>query len=237
MRLGVLLLDLLFPPKCAFCGKILEQPRAVMCPECQRELPWLEGSRAEHRVEFASLCVSPLGYQDRVRESIHRYKFSGCRCFCKTYGVLTAQCVQDYLDGMYDLISWVPVSGKRRRERGYDQAYLLARETARCLERETVPLLEKIKDNPAQSGVGEAAARRANVMGVYRVLDPERVRGKRVLLVDDVVTTGETLSECARMLVMAGAWDVVCVALARAGQRTGGENGRVLSEMCHTEEK
>lgn len=218
MRLGTFLLDLLYPPKCTFCGRLLEQPRALMCPECQRELPWLEGQRAERRVEFASVCVSPLWYKDQVRESIRRYKFSGRRWYSRTYGVLTAQCVQDHLEGKYDLISWVPVSKKRRRERGYDQAYLLARETAGHLGQETVPTLEKIRNNPAQSSMEEAAARRANVMNVYRVLDGAQVQGKRILLVDDVVTTGETLSECARMLCMAGAQDVVCVTLARARQ-------------------
>ena len=218
MRLGPLLLDLLYPPKCTFCGRLLEQPRALMCPDCQRDLPWLEGARAERKVEFISLCVSPLWYKNQVRESIRRYKFSGRRWYCKTYGVLTAQCVQDHLEGKYDLISWVPVSRKRRRERGYDQAYLLARETARQLGREPVPTLEKIRNNPAQSGIEEAAVRRANVMNVYQVLDSAQVQGKRILLVDDVVTTGETLAECARMLCMAGAQDVVCVTLARARQ-------------------
>lgn len=218
MRLGTLLLDLLYPPKCTFCGALLEQPQALMCPDCQRELPWMEGQRAERKVEFASLCVSPLWYKDQVRESIRRYKFSGCHWYSKTYGVLTAQCVRDHLEGKYDLISWVPVSKKRKRERGYDQAYLLARETAGNLNREVTPLLKKIQNNPAQSGIEEAAARRANVMNVYRMLEDAPVQGKRILLMDDVVTTGETLSEAARMLRQAGAQDVVCVTLARARQ-------------------
>ena len=212
-----LLLDLLYPPKCVFCGCLLEDARALMCPPCERELPWLRGADAEREGEFISRCVSPLRYQDKVRDSVRRYKFSGMYSFCRVYGALTARCVREHLPGRYDLISWVPVSRKRRRERGYDQAFLLARETALALEAEPpVPVLKKVRHNPPQSGLEDAAARRANVMGVYQAADPQAVRGRRVLLIDDVVTTGETLSECARMLRLCGALDVVCAALARA---------------------
>lgn len=213
-----LALDLLFPPKCPFCTKLLEDPRALICPECQSTLPWLEGGKAEQKLQFTSLCASPLRYQGAVRESIHRYKFSGKQQYAKPYGVLLAQCALDHLEGRFDLISWVPVSKRRRRERGYDQSLLLARELAARLDWTLTPTLEKVKHNPPQSGIEGEAQRRANVMDVYRVTDAAAVRGKRVLLVDDVVTTGETLSECARTLLMAGTADVVCLTLARAGK-------------------
>lgn len=216
MNLGLVLLDLLYPPRCAFCRGLLEEPRALMCPDCQGKLPWLEGTAAEQKLEFISLCVSPLRYRDQVRESIQRYKFSGMRWYSRTYGVLAAQCARDHLDGRYDLITWVPVSRRRKRERDYDQAYLLARETAAQLGCRPVSLLEKFRDNPPQSGIEEDARRRANVLGVYRAVHPEALAGKRVLLIDDVVTTGETMSECARILRTAGAADVVGLTLARA---------------------
>ena len=76
--------------------------------------------------------------------------------------------------------------------------------------------LRKERDTPAQSGLTEDAQRRANVLGAYTPVDRSLVEGKRVLLIDDVVTTGATLSECARMLRTMGAADVVCAALARA---------------------
>ena len=120
------LLDLLFPPKCVFCGKILPAGAKHLCPVCQRQLPWLEGAAAEQKGEFFSLCVSPLRYQDKVRDSIRRYKFQGRRGYHKAYGMLVAQCVKDHLAGKYDLITWVPLSDKRKKERGYDQAFLLA---------------------------------------------------------------------------------------------------------------
>ena len=69
-------------------------------------------------------------------------------------------------------------------------------------------------DNPAQSGLSDAAERRANVLGVYETVHPEEIRGKRFLLIDDVLTTGSTLAECARVLREAGAADVLCLTLA-----------------------
>ena len=128
-----------------------------------------------------------------------------------------AQCIADHGLDTFDLICWAPVSKKRRRKRGYDQGELLAREAAKQLGRECVPLLKKVRDTPAQSGLKDPSARRANVMGAYQAVEPALVVGKRILLVDDVVTTGETLSECASTLLMAGAEEVFCVTLAKAG--------------------
>lgn len=111
----------------------------------------------------------------------------------------------------------MPVSRKRLRKRGYDQAELLARTACRLWDTEPVRLLNKTADNPAQSGISDAAARRANVLGVYETCgDPA---GKRVLLIDDICTTGATLSECARVLKDAGAESVVCAAVAKTREK------------------
>ncbi len=210
------LLDLLFPPKCVFCGKLLPTGARHLCPRCQKELPWLTEGAAEQKGEFFSLCVSPLRYEDKVRDSIRRYKFQGRRGYHKAYGLLVAQCVRDHLAGSYDLITWVPLSDKRKRERGYDQAFLLASAAALELGEVAVETLRKGRDTAAQSGLEGEAERRANVLGAYTPVDAELVEGRRVLLIDDVVTTGSTLSECARMLRSMGAADVVCATLARA---------------------
>ena len=209
-------LDLLFPPKCVFCGKVLDTGETGLCRRCQRELPWLTGGEAELTGEFFSLCAAPLRYQDKVRDSIRRYKFMGRRGYYKVYGRLVAQCVHDHLAGKYDLITWVPLSEKRKKERGYDQAFLLASAAALELGDVAVETLRKARNTDPQSGLEEESARRANVLGAYTVVDPELVAGKRVLLIDDVVTTGSTFSECARTLRTVGAADVVCAALARA---------------------
>ena len=88
-------------------------------------------------------------------------------------------------------------------------------------------LLDKVRDNPAQSGLDEQSARRANVLGVYSMCPDTDVNGKRILLVDDVATTGSTLSECARVLLTAGAAQVVCVTLALAGDRKQAEGQKL----------
>lgn len=213
------LLDLLFPPKCVFCGRVLDRGEGGFCARCQKELPWLTDAAAEQKPEFLTLCVSPLCYQEPVRGSIHRYKFQGLRCYAPTYGLLMAQCVRDHMDPLPDLVTWVPLSPKRRRARGYDQSRLLALRIGSALDRPALPTLEKIRHTPAQSGLpGEPGARRANVLGAYQVPDPGPLAGKRVLLVDDVVTTGSTLSECARCLRTAGAAEVSACTLARAGR-------------------
>ena len=212
--MGSALLDLLFPPRCPFCRRLLTERHALLCPDCQRTLPWLEGDSARRTGEFFGVCVSPLAYRGPVREAVHRYKFSGSRSYARPFGQLMAQCVRDQLDGRFDCVTWAPLSARRLRQRGYDQARLLAESACRLWETKPLPLLRKTVHNPAQSGLKEAAARRANVLGVYEAVDPERISGHRILLVDDICTTGATLAECARVLREAGAADVVCAAAA-----------------------
>ncbi len=101
------LLDLLFPPKCVFCGRLLASGERDFCARCQRSCPGWQGRRRSRRGVF-TLCASPLAYRDQVRDSIRRYKFKGRQGYHKAYGRLVAQCVHDHLDGRWDLITWVP---------------------------------------------------------------------------------------------------------------------------------
>ena len=209
------LLDLLFPPKCPFCHKLLAAPTALFCDRCQKELPWASPASRREKVEFTEGCASPLYYQDHVRESVHRYKFHGCTGYAHVYGLLMAQAVRDtWPDVTFDAVTWVPLSSRRRRKRGYDQALLLAQVLSHTLSLPLVPTLEKTRHTPAQSGQTEERARRVNVMNAYAALSDTDLGGKTLLLCDDVVTTGSTLGECARMLRMAGAEKVYAATLA-----------------------
>lgn len=136
--------------------------------------------------------------------------------YARAYGILVAQCVRDHWDKPLDGVTWTPLSRQRRRERGYDQAQLLAKWTARELELPVLGMLDKVRDIPPQSGIQDDARRRANVLGAYRLRRDARPEGMNLLLVDDVVTSGSTLSECARLLSGAGAETVVCATLAQA---------------------
>ncbi len=213
------LLDLLFPPKCVFCHRLLERDEADVCNDCARKLLHMDAS--ERSGEFFSVCVAALPYEEPVRSSIHRYKFSGRQEYARTYAPLLTACVCERLSGRFDLVSFVPVSAKRRRKRGYDQAELLARETAALLDVPVCAVLKKTRHNPAQSSLHEAAARKANVLGAYRAKNESEFADRRVLLIDDVVTTGATFSECSRILLTAGAKEVVCAALSGAGLTKG----------------
>ena len=186
----------------------------MLCPDCQRDLPWTQGVQGERKGEFFTLCTAPLWYRDRVRESHHRYKFSGVRAYAEPYATLMSQCVADHLYDRFDIITWIPISRRRLRKRGYDQSQLLAQRIADKLDVPCVRMLKKIRHTKAQSKLKGESERRANVLGAYAVCPDVSVEGRRILLVDDVLTTGATISECARMLLTAGAKQVVCVTLA-----------------------
>lgn len=158
-------------------------------------------------------------YRDDVKKSIRRFKFYGARHYGPAYGrLLGMKILKDYPDG-FDVVTWVPVGFLRKLKRGYDQSRILAAFTAEELGYEPTPLLKKIRNTPPQSGIRDAAKRRANVLGAYQVICKEAVAGKRILLLDDVITTGATCSECARMLMTAGAKEVSCAAVAAATQK------------------
>ena len=208
------LLDLFFPPKCPFCGKVLDH--AGICPACEKALPWTEEGAGVRELSGGVRCAAPLWYEGKVREGLLRFKFQGARAAAGPLGELVARCAAERFSGAFDVVTWVPVSRRRLRSRGYDQARLLAESACRLWEVRPEQLLQKITDNPAQSGLTEETARRANVLGVYEAAEPERIQGCRILLVDDICTTGATLAECARTLRDAGAADVMCVCAALA---------------------
>lgn len=209
------ILDLLFPPRCVFCRKVLKKGESDFCKGCGENLPTCEGQDALQDGEFYSKCISPLYYEGSVRDSLLRYKFKSAKGYVGCYGRILAHCIQENYMGRYDLITWVPISESRYKKRGYDQSMILAYATALELDDVAVETLKKTRDNPAQSGLGEKDERRANVSGAYSVPDPELIKGKRVLLIDDIITTGATLSECARTLLLTGAEEVMCATIAR----------------------
>ena len=208
--LATAVLDLFFPPKCAFCRRVGVHG---VCSACERSLPRTESALREGG--GFGRCAVPLRYTGAVRSALLRFKFHGVQSAAEGFGALLAQCVAEELGGSFDTVTWAPVSARRLRRRGYDQAYLLARAMARHWDTEPVALLKKRRDNVPQSGLS-APERRGNVVGVYEAINRERIQNAHILLIDDIITTGSTLSECARVLRRAGAADVVCACLAAA---------------------
>ncbi|MBQ2895161.1 MAG: ComF family protein [Oscillospiraceae bacterium] len=214
------LLDLIFPPKCILCGALMDSSAEKLCGGCIKTLPRYRNERAK-KTEFVPAVAVALCYEGNVRESLRRYKFGGRRHYAPFYAALMWEAVETQLDRPFDTLSYVPLSRKRLRQRGYDQTRLLAEELGKILGMEPQPLLRKRRNVPAQSTMKTPAERRANISGCYAVVDAAAVRGKRILLVDDIFTTGATLSEAARMLRMAGAAEVYGAAVACAQKKTG----------------
>lgn len=217
MRLFYWILHLLFPPRCVLCRRFLRKEETDLCRDCRRNGP--EYLNTKTKVQFLDSFAAVWYYEGRVRDSLRRYKFYGARSYASSYGRLLAMKLQEGAPDGFDILTWVPVSTLRRMRRGYDQAQLLARSVGRELDMVPVLTIKKIRHNPQQSRIRDAARRRANVLGAYRVIEPEQVRGKRILLLDDIFTTGATVGECARMLRMSGAEEVHCAVVAAAPKR------------------
>ena len=205
------ILSLFFPDRCVFCGKFTDKSR--VCQKCRDALPVTTGQRSVKRGEFFSSCISPFYYVGLVRDSILRFKFSRKSSYSSVYAVYCARLIRERISGKFEIITWVPVSRKRRRKRGYDQAELLAKAISFELGIPCTKMLTKVRETPPQSTISGLAKRRANVSGAFKSVGTD-ISGKRILLIDDIITTGATLSECSRVLLMAGAEDVVACTVA-----------------------
>lgn len=215
MKLLDRILDLLYPPRCAFCRRLLPDGVRGVCAFCEKKLPYVPADAQIRSLKNIEKCIVPLYYEGSVRESLHRYKFSSMTAYADIYSEFMGKCIDE--NGIScDIITWIPLSRRRLRKRGYDQAELLARLIAKRHGFDCVRLLKKLRDNPPQSGTGSPEKRRANVKGIYSCIKPQLVQGKTILLIDDIVTTGATLSEAAGVLKKAGAAGVYCAAVARS---------------------
>ena len=199
---------LIYPPKCVHCGKILPKGQLDLCHDCRTNAPMFK--RAKRKIPFVAHWTALWYYKDGVRDGIRKFKFMRRASYAPSFGRLIAPLL---LQKDADIISWVPISRQRLMRRGYDQSKLLARCAAKELGLSATAVLKKVRHTPPQSGIQGAAQRRANVLGAYRVRNPEQIKDKRIWLLDDVVTTGATTSECARTLLLAGAKEVYVAAL------------------------
>lgn len=211
---GKRILNLLFPPKCILCQKVLETEETDLCRSCRIDSPECAG--VHKKFSFLDSWIAVWYYKGYIRKSILRFKFYGARHYAAAYGRLLAMRIQQEYGDAFDVLTWIPVSRLRRLVRGYDQARLLAEAVGRELGMTPVCTLRKIRHNRAQSGISGQAKRRANVLGAYRTVPGQELRGKRILMIDDVITTGATAGECARVLLTAGAKEVHCGCIAAA---------------------
>jgi ComF family protein len=224
------ILNLLFPVACVVCrARVLERRWGAACPDCWSRLeplappfcpqcgepaPAIEGLCGRCRKgEYAfDLARSALFFTDTLREIIHHLKYAERVSLARSLGDILKVCLEhEPFSGR--IVVPVPLHRKRERERGFNQAELLAQRVARRLGVPTRPRwLARVRATRPQSDL-VAAERRANVRGAFRAA-PE-VSGRHVLVVDDVLTTGATLGECARALRDGGARRVGVLTVAR----------------------
>ena len=214
MKIYHWLMGLLFPPRCILCRRALKKEELDLCRSCRSDTPDYCGGK--RKLQFLDSFCAIWYYRENVRSSLLRYKFGYARSYAHGYGrLLAGKLLQEYPDG-FDVLTWVPISSLREFSRGYDQSRLIAQAVGRELGMTPVRTLKKIRNNPRQSRIKGAAQRRANVLGVYEIQNSEAIAGKRILLLDDILTTGATAGECARMLLTAGAKEVHCAVVAAA---------------------
>lgn len=208
------LFSLLFPPKCVHCGKLLCRDETDLCKNCRENAPVFE--KSTFRISFVADWTAVWYYNDNVRYGILRFKFAKRRSYALAYGRFLAMKLMSTGKTDFDVLTWVTTGWRRKRKRGYDQAELIAKAVAKELGVEAVRTLKKIRTTPPQSSLSSAAQRRANILGAYKVPNPSLVAGKRILLLDDIITTGATASECAKTLLTAGAKEIRFAAVAVA---------------------
>lgn len=198
-------LPLIRPPYCSRCGLPYARTVALgLCGPCRRGRRW--------RFRRARSLGS---YDEGLKQTIHSLKFGGRPGLASSLGRLAFQhwITNGELD-VGDAVIPVPLHWRRRRERGFNQAELVARAVARAAGRPCYRALWKVASRPPQAGLS-AAARQRNAAGAYRARLSASFVGKRLLLVDDVYTTGATVDSCARTLLRAGARSVDILTLAR----------------------
>ncbi len=203
----------LFPPRCVFCRKVMEKDG--VCDKCEAELPYRAQCEVKEEIMFVDRAFSCFHYEGDVRNAILRYKFGGLQKYAVDFSEYLEECINMNLLGEYDIISWVPLSRARLRSRGYDQARLLAEEVCFRIGKEMpIKVLQKAINAAPQSRQGDKSRRMANIIGAYELCGQD-VAGKRIILIDDILTTGATVSECARVLKTAGASAVYVLTLAK----------------------
>lgn len=201
------LADMIFPyiPRCVVCG-VEKRVDAYLCPDCAAEL---ELRRAGATVAGAYAAYSAYEYGGAVARLVQRYKYGGDKWLSK----FIADAIIETVDmSEVDAVCHVPLHDKRRKSRGFDQAAELAQSISAQTGKPFIPALRRVRNTPTQTKLN-AQQRQQNMSGAFEMACP--VSG-RVLLVDDVLTTGATAAECAAALVAAGAVSVTVATFARA---------------------
>lgn len=219
---GFALRSLLFPERCALCGRLCST--RYFCNNC-KDLPQLYEKRrcekcglplknCECAVFFYyfNKIVAPFPNEGAAKKAFYAFKFSGAANLASYFAILMAQSVKEQFSPLtIDVVTAVPMHRAKKQKRGYNQAEVLGKLVAAELKLPYRTLLRQCRKRKEQHFAGTVQERFENTVGKYAPNVKKRLNGKTVLLVDDIKTTGATLSECARQLKLSGAAAVYCV--------------------------
>lgn len=230
MKLSDKLFSFIFPHKCTFCRDPIEYTNnTYICSSCLEALPYVKNPRCEKcnhprealSVSVCSICrkyntafyksYTPLLYKDSVRRALLSMKFYNKEHYCKSFAILIANSIISSDCPSFDFITYVPLSRKGFKERGYNQSEIIAKICGEILHTPVVSTLKRIDGTPKQSTLS-FLERRRNAKKSFFGKDV-KISGK-VLLIDDIYTTGSTLNHCASVLLKMGAERVYVSAVA-----------------------
>jgi ComF family protein len=185
------------------CGGFLTSKETDLCHKCRADAP--KYTKSKRKIPLIAQWTAVWYYKGNVRQSIHRFKFANARRYADVYArQMAVSIIQAGFADNFDCITWVPISFLRYLKRGYNQSALMAKALSKEFGIPAIRLLKKVRHTPAQSGIQGGAQRKANIVNAYAITDAEKLRGRKVLLIDDVLTTGATVSECAKTLAAGG---------------------------------
>lgn len=202
------IINLFFPNVCGICNKIYKEP---LCPKCRVELNKIKECKKHiYLTKSFTTHMYIFSYKDIIRKNIVNYKFNEQAYKYKAFAnfIVNNKKICRYL-GKYDIIIPVPISKKRSRQRGYNQSELILKEIAKNMKDICVlkNVLYKVKHTLPQSTL-KKEERLNNLKDAYEVKNSEIIKNKKVLLFDDIYTTGSTVEECSKMLKSAGAYEI-----------------------------
>lgn len=214
-------IKLIFPPKCIFCNDVLSINSDIdICRSCFNKISFIDGiiNGNNTRQSNSGCCdyiICVCRYSGIIKDSLIRYKFFGKLSYYRTFARLLADKVNKMTNfNNFDIIISVPLHVNKEKIRGYNQSLLISKELSKRLGvPEYSRLLSRVRDTGSQSLLPKGK-RYYNVKDAFKVCKTELIKGKTVLLVDDIMTTGNTIDECSRVLKAAGAKAVVGAVIA-----------------------
>lgn len=199
-------LDLIYPQVCGICGS---QNKKSLCNKCkvklEKEFEFKTDNYKEDKTKNFIEHYYFFKYENLIRTQILAIKFQEKSYIYKTIAYFLKNMQKSFENlKKYDIIIVVPISNQRKKERGYNQSYLIAKEISKLIKVPIVKkILYKIKNTEPQSTLNKKQ-REENAKGVYKVYNSTKIHNKKILIIDDIYTTGNTVNECANMLIQKG---------------------------------